>query len=101
MAEVRGRPGGHVLVDWNSEDDAGGADLIDLSWRETGGPSVPAAHKDAFGTAVLQFAIERAMRGTITVERKPSGISYRLSIPRRRAEPKAQSEEHEDVSSAR
>ena len=91
-------PGGRVIVAWEFEDDADGAELIELTWRETGGPSVAtAAHKKGFGTAVLQFAIERAMRGTIVVEHHPRGISYRISIPKR---PAGQTAAHDYLSSA-
>ncbi|MGE0055920.1 MAG: CHASE domain-containing protein [Hyphomicrobium sp.] len=83
-------PDGKVRVTWQLEhssendDDEGishQAEMIVLRWVEEGGPPIVGAAKKGFGSAVMQFAIERGLRGHIDVDFAREGIRYTIQIP--------------------
>lgn len=73
---------GNVAVSWLVDSQEDGEVLV-LKWRESGGPAVSVPDKKGFGTAVLQFAVERGMRGKIDVNYEPEGIVYVIRLPRK------------------
>lgn len=78
-------PEGKVALTWKISKNGDGEDIV-MMWLEQGSP-VRAVHpKEGFGTAVLRFAIERAMNGKITIEHGDGGICYVILIPNKRPE---------------
>lgn len=86
-------PGGRVLIHWSHEDAQGRRGALHLTWREEGRgstfddgdqkPGAATVTKEGFGTAVLKFAIERAMGGRLVLNNDPAGIVYQMRIPQR------------------
>lgn len=72
---------GRVLIDWAVSGEPSG--VIEMTWQEEGSPETVAPAKLGFGTAVLKFAIERAMGGQMILEAGSRGMVYRMQIPYR------------------
>ncbi|WP_299642009.1 HWE histidine kinase domain-containing protein [Devosia sp.] len=67
-------PAGRVSLTWESR---GG--LLQICWRETGGPMVVAPTRRGFGSRLISGAVPG---GTIEVDYAPSGVVCRISVPR-------------------
>lgn len=86
-------PCGRVLIDWSLKDGEGERAALHLTWREEWRPTfddgdqqpdaASFAKEEGFGTAVLKFAIERAMGGRLVLADDPAGIVYEMQIPQR------------------
>jgi CHASE1-domain containing sensor protein/two-component sensor histidine kinase len=74
---------GRVLVDWHAPESGSEKRALEITWQEDGGPEVMPSVKEGFGTAVLKFAIERAMGGKMILNAGPRGMVYRMRIPYR------------------
>lgn len=93
-------PDGKVRVTWKQEskgpDDEEGAsdeaEMIVLRWVEEGGPPILGAAKKGFGSAVMQFAVERGLRGHIDVDFAREGIRYTIQIPLKSTQVDAENE---------
>ena len=86
-------PGGVVAVRWTIEaGDAGDADTpadtVVLSWTEQSPRPVAAPQRKGFGTSVLT-AIERGLRGRLTVDYRPEGLRAELRFPAPAPRPEA------------
>ncbi len=94
-------PDGKVTVSWHSEPVArkaaedgsltqGGSqeeqrDELVIHWTEEGGPPVSAPSKKGFGSAVIQFAVERGLRGKMEADYATQGICYTIRLPAKSA----------------
>lgn len=84
-------PAGQVAIDWSIVEEEGGQRALHLTWREAGRGSMASERqhgtatleKQGFGTAVLKFAIERAMNGRLLLDDAPGGVVYHMRIPQR------------------
>lgn len=65
---------GHVDLRWRRRGDGG----FDLTWTESGGPTVPAPVRRGFGSTLLQQVTGRELNGETAVEYRPSGVHVRL-----------------------
>lgn len=74
---------GSVHISWRVERQEDTEQVLLLNWEEVGGPAVGAPAKKGFGSAVMQFAIARAMGGKIDVSYHANGLRYVMHIPRR------------------
>jgi PAS domain S-box-containing protein len=82
---------GRVEVRW-SQPSGGG---FELTWTESGGPSVPQPAHQGFGATLLGQVTGRELNGETTVEYRPAGVRVRL-----RAGPAAVVERPETVPEA-
>ncbi len=64
---------GWIEVTWTAD----GA-VLDLVWREHGGPRVAAPTRRGFGTLLMTRNLEVAFAGTAQVDFKPAGVVFRL-----------------------
>lgn len=71
-------PQGRVNVSWDVTD--GG--VLELDWRETGGPPVRSPQQTGFGTHVIRQGLQHQLRGHATLDFEPSGLHARLWAPR-------------------
>jgi PAS domain S-box-containing protein len=73
--------GGTVNLSWDVTD-KDGTRHINLSWLESGGPSVEQPRRRGFGHRLIQRTIERDLRGDLTFKFEPSGLqaSMRISL---------------------
>ena len=62
-------PEGRVDVCWTVD-----SDVLDLTWRETGGPPVKAGIKRGFGTRLLEQGLSEELKGAVRMEVRPEGL---------------------------
>jgi PAS domain S-box-containing protein len=65
---------GHVDLRWKRLGDGG----FELSWNESGGPTVGPPVRRGFGTTLLEQVTGRELIGEAVVEYRPSGVRARL-----------------------
>ncbi len=71
-------PQGRVDVSWQVTD----AGVLELDWRESGGPAVHAPDRTGFGTLVIRQGLQHQLRGHATLDFEPGGLHARLCTPR-------------------
>jgi PAS domain S-box-containing protein len=69
--------GGRLGVEWR----LAGPDVLEMSWRETGGPAPAAEPKPGFGLAMVKLTLVRQLGGTLRLAWPPSGLEVDLSLP--------------------
>jgi two-component sensor histidine kinase len=71
-------PAGRVQVSWQCRGDGR---LLNLQWRECGGPPIVAPTRQGFGSRLIEQTIRDAMRGTLTVDYAPDGLRCEVAVP--------------------
>jgi two-component sensor histidine kinase len=71
---------GQVQVTWEA-DDPQAPRLIDITWREVGGPPVAEPARRGFGTRFIERGVAREFDGTVNLSFEPAGLVCRLRIP--------------------
>lgn len=70
-------PGGRVEIRWDVE-----ADVLKLTWRETGGPPVAAGRIErGFGARLLEQGLAGELDGSVTLDFRPEGLVCRMEAP--------------------
>jgi two-component sensor histidine kinase len=72
--------GGRVTVVWDLVH-ADGKRLIELAWREEGGPEVVAPTRRGVGLEMLQQVLRMQARAETNVEFLPGGLQFRMRAP--------------------
>ena len=72
-------PGGRVVVEWAVRLDEGA--VLELTWRETGGPPVRQPERRSFGRMLLEQIAPRDLNGSVELSFSPGGVRYRLNAP--------------------
>ena len=72
-------PGGRVIVEWVVRSDRNA--VLELTWRETGGPPVRSSRCRSFGLMLLEQIAPRDLNGSAVMTFSPDGVSYRLDAP--------------------
>lgn len=78
---------GHVQVRWRWLANGG----FELTWTETGGPTVTTPTRRGFGTTLLEQVTGRELSGATAVEYRPSGVRAHLSAAASAVAPKPES----------
>lgn len=73
-------PAGRVALVWTL-DNGGTGRVLELSWVERGGKPAQPPTRTGFGSNVIQFAIERSMKGKVKSEFGEQGVAYWFEIP--------------------
>jgi PAS domain S-box-containing protein len=73
-------PQGRVEVTWR-KGQADGSEVLELEWRELGGPSVSSPGRKGFGSRLIDQTVTRELSGRIRFEFEPSGLRCVLEIP--------------------
>jgi CheY-like chemotaxis protein len=68
-------PEGRVALHW-----AVRRDMLDLDWRESGGPAVAPPTRRGFGTALIERSL-KAEGGSAVASYDEGGLAWKLSIP--------------------
>lgn len=71
---------GRVEVAWETriqQDEA----VLEMSWRESGGPQVDAPGRNGFGSRLIRQAITGELAGSLDARFAAEGVSYRFAIP--------------------
>ncbi len=71
---------GQVQVTWVSDDPVTPR-FIDITWRETGGPTVAEPARRGFGSRFIERGVAREFDGVVTLDFLPTGVVCRLRIP--------------------
>ncbi|MEM9223832.1 MAG: PAS domain-containing protein [Pseudomonadota bacterium] len=72
---------GVLSVTWTVEDTAAGT-MLDVTWREAGGPPAEMPIKRGFGTMVIERNLTRALRAKVSLDfHAEGGLSARLIVP--------------------
>jgi two-component sensor histidine kinase/CheY-like chemotaxis protein len=71
------RAGGKLAVSWQV--DVSGA--CDITWRESGGPTVRPPSRSGFGSVLIERSIPFDLGGTSTLEYRPEGLQGYFKIP--------------------
>ena len=71
--------GGQVSVTWKKRGD----DLIELLWRESGGPPVPERRSRGFGTDLLEKIVAHELKHPVELVFATEGVRCRLLVPLR------------------
>ena len=58
-----------------------GSEVLQLKWREAGGPSVTEPERKGFGSRLIQQTVTRELSGQIRFDFEPSGLRCVLEIP--------------------
>lgn len=71
---------GRVAVEWAQEMRPDGAFLV-IRWRESGGPPVTPPTRKGFGSELILRGIKYELRGSSTIDYRPTGVEVQISIP--------------------
>jgi two-component sensor histidine kinase len=69
-------PEGHVTIDWHQA----GA-MLELTWREEGGPPVSPPSRSGFGSMLTQKSVEGQFGGTMRYDWDKGGLKVTLCLP--------------------
>lgn len=66
---------GHVDVRWTAKPSGG----FELTWTESGGPTVSAPVRRGFGSTLLEQVTPRELNGDVKVDYRPAGVTVSLT----------------------
>jgi PAS domain S-box-containing protein len=73
-------PNGRVAVEWSvGRTEAGG--VVNLIWRESGGPDVPPPTRRGFGSRLIERGAARELGGRVRLEFEPEGVACVFQLP--------------------
>lgn len=74
---------GHVAVEWKLTENEAHDDMnIQLTWRESGGPSISAEQiRTGFGTALIERLIGKQFGGTTHFDFAQGGLAFQANMP--------------------
>ncbi|MBO0347348.1 PAS domain-containing protein [Roseibium sp. CAU 1637] len=67
---------GRLKVSWEVKDD-----LVQLTWKESGGPKVEEPKSTGFGSVLLQNSVGPSLGGDVKLEFEPSGVRCVIEFP--------------------
>jgi len=67
---------GRLLLSW-SIDPPG---MLSFEWREAGGPAVAAPIRRGFGSRLIERSIGAELRGQVTIDYEPAGLTCRFTV---------------------
>jgi two-component system CheB/CheR fusion protein len=73
-------PAGRLTVMWETKGDGAGQTL-DLTWTETGGPTVQQPSRRGFGTTLIERSLSHEFDATVNREFLPTGLRCTFEIP--------------------
>ncbi|ODT88509.1 HWE histidine kinase domain-containing protein [Phenylobacterium sp. SCN 70-31] len=71
---------GHVSLTWRARRETGQA-LLELEWRETGGPVVTPPTRQGFGSRLLTQGVRGDLNGVADLSFEPGGLVCRITAP--------------------
>ncbi|MDR4308541.1 PAS domain S-box protein [Chelatococcus sambhunathii] len=73
-------PGGRVTVEWLIDTSRNGG-VVDLRWREAGGPIVPPPSRRGFGLRLIERGAPRELGGDVRLDFEPDGVACAFRLP--------------------
>ena len=74
-------PEGRVEVRWSLRRLQCGTRLVDITWRERGGPSVTPPEDRGFGSRLLERGLTQDCGGTVRLHFRPDGVTCSICLP--------------------
>ncbi|MGL4396015.1 MAG: HWE histidine kinase domain-containing protein [Hyphomicrobium sp.] len=74
-------PNGHVAISWTSMAAPEGAEQMQLTWQEHGGPPVSPPVRKGFGHFVIERMISQSVDGAVDMQFPVEGLIWRLTFP--------------------
>ncbi len=74
-------PEGCVEVCWTLRQAASGTRLVEIVWREDGGPHVAPPRRQGFGSRLLEHGLTQKFGGTVKLSFHPEGLECRICLP--------------------
>lgn len=68
-------PEGRVAIDWKTDSQG----MLELVWRETGGPPVMPPSRRGFGSRLVEMLLSAELNGELKIIYKPQGVLCRIS----------------------
>jgi PAS domain S-box-containing protein len=73
--------GGRVEVSWTLRRTIKGTRLVEIDWREHGGPPVVPPTRQGFGSRLLERGLAQKVQGTVKLEFRPEGLACHICLP--------------------
>ena len=73
------RPGGHVALTWSA--DSWTPSIVEICWREMGGPPVSPPRRRGFGSRLLERGLAADLRRPVELRYEPEGLQATMHIP--------------------
>lgn len=74
-------PEGRVEVSWALRRTDTGAQLVEIDWRERGGPPVTPPRRRGFGSRLLEHGLMQKFGGTVRLDFPPAGLECHICLP--------------------
>ena len=74
-------PEGRVGVSWTLRRTGKGTRLVEIGWRERGGPPVTAPKRQGFGSRLLERGLAQKVGGTVKLEFRSEGLECHICLP--------------------
>ena len=68
---------GHVDIKWSIES-SGDAAILDLTWKETNGPTVLAPTRKGFGSRLIEAGLAENLGGKAKINFDPEGVTWQI-----------------------
>jgi len=73
--------GGTVRVAWDVARDAGGVEMLKLTWTESGGPPVDPPTRQGFGSRLIERSLAAELGGEANIDYRRDGVVATISTP--------------------
>jgi PAS domain S-box-containing protein len=74
-------PEGCVEVSWTLRRTTRGSRVVEIVWRERGGPPVAPPKHQGFGTRLLERGLAQKLGGTVKLDFRRAGLECRICLP--------------------
>jgi PAS domain S-box-containing protein len=72
---------GHVEVSWTLRRTGRDLRLVEIDWRERGGPPVTPPGRQGFGSRLLERGLARRVGGKVRLDFRPEGLECHICLP--------------------
>lgn len=72
---------GRVHIAWDVVDDSDGKPILQMVWRESGGPPVAEPTANGFGSLLIKRNVEQVLKASVVLDFQPTGLVWRVEAP--------------------
>jgi two-component sensor histidine kinase len=74
-------PEGRAEIHWSLRRARRGSAIVDIVWRERGGPPVAPPTSRGFGSRLLERGLARSFGGSVSLDFRPQGVECHICLP--------------------